>query len=362
MAYPRRSVTGATSASDAAHGVTRRARVAAETVDRGRERREHLLSVALRVFAAEGFRGASTSRIARLRGSASPGLFHATLRSATCCLSSCNGRSNSRCAAWPATAHGGDLLRLDDRARSSSRGRPHLIRLFIVLADKTASDHPAHAWFRERYARVLRWWEEGFVQDRARGALPRHADPHLIARQVVARSSTEPGNSDLLADGKPTSGPAGRYVAAISTPRPTRRPGCASSRRRPQREPSRMAPTASTCGRSGEVAVSQRLAAACRRVRRGRRAPGSVLPVSRPPDSEAIYVDGGDPHANPLGSRVSPRSSNSAWHPRSSTPSSTPRVAASASCPSPSRPSSDPARPPAAKSFGRRRRPSRVPP
>ena len=167
--------------------MTRRARVAAET-DRGRERREHLLSVALRAFAAEGFRGASTSRIAKAAGISESGLLHhyPSKRDLLFGVLQRQEQLSLRRAA-EITAHGGTYCDWTIELARRHEADPTFIRLFIVLAgESTASDHPAHAWFRERYARVLRWWEEGFIQDRERGALPRHADPHLIARQVVA--------------------------------------------------------------------------------------------------------------------------------------------------------------------------------
>jgi hypothetical protein len=69
-------------------------------------------------------------------------------------------------------------------ANTTRRG---IVELFTVLsAEATAADHPAHGWFRERYARITAELENAYAQAQAAGDLRRDLDPPVASRQLVA--------------------------------------------------------------------------------------------------------------------------------------------------------------------------------
>ncbi len=68
-----------------------------------------------------------------------------------------------------------------------------------------------------------------------------------------------------------------------------------------------------------------------------------LVPVNADiPNLRAIYLQGEDREANPIGVKGWENSCRSEWRPPSPTPSSTPPDSAPASCPSPPNPCSDP--------------------
>lgn len=119
-------------------------------------RREEILSTALEVFAQQGFRGGSMREIAERVGLSQAGVLHhfdskEALLAAV--LQQRDSQNNALFAADLAQQGVLDALRHAVRRDSQSDG---LVRLFVTLAaEATDPEHPAHAFFVQRYADLL---------------------------------------------------------------------------------------------------------------------------------------------------------------------------------------------------------------
>ena len=84
-------------------------------------------------------------------------------------------------------ARGADrLVRLVDLA-ADDVGRPHMIELFTTLsAEATDRDHPAHAFFTDRYRRTVDEIAQAYQAAREEGALRTGIEPDDAARELIA--------------------------------------------------------------------------------------------------------------------------------------------------------------------------------
>jgi len=65
--------------------------------------------------------------------------------------------------------------------------RRGIVELFTVLsAEATAADHPAHAYFVDRYSRIVRELEGAYHEARDAGDLRPGIEPARAARDLVA--------------------------------------------------------------------------------------------------------------------------------------------------------------------------------
>ncbi|WP_405009936.1 TetR/AcrR family transcriptional regulator [Kitasatospora sp. NBC_01539] len=65
--------------------------------------------------------------------------------------------------------------------------QPGLMQMYTLLsAEATAEDHPAHAYFRERYARITALIEKAAGQGVSSGALDPGTDGTTVARELLA--------------------------------------------------------------------------------------------------------------------------------------------------------------------------------
>jgi AcrR family transcriptional regulator len=158
------------------------------TTARGQARREALIDVALRAFAAHGYRGASIGAIAKEAGISEPGLLHHFPSKRHLLLGvldhlSLNFRQTDE--------------RLDANSRSFcdallSLARFHeadatLVRLFVVLgAESVNPEHPAHEYFSAWYEKLRATFAAGFASDQEHGFVVPEADPAVMARVVIS--------------------------------------------------------------------------------------------------------------------------------------------------------------------------------
>lgn len=65
--------------------------------------------------------------------------------------------------------------------------RPEMLRLLALMAaESSASDNPAHEWFRHRYEATIDWIASAIRRDQAAGRVSNTRDPHGIAESLVA--------------------------------------------------------------------------------------------------------------------------------------------------------------------------------
>lgn len=150
-------------------------------------RREQILSVATEMFGNGGFRGVSLADIAARVGISQPGLIH-HFRSKEELLIAALERRDEESSRHVEEAFSDSSV--VDAVLSLCRHNvenPESARLFAVeSAESLEPDHPAHEFFRRRYARVRGTMAERVRQDQALGRLPAELDPGEVAAGIIA--------------------------------------------------------------------------------------------------------------------------------------------------------------------------------
>ncbi|WP_019135866.1 TetR/AcrR family transcriptional regulator [Cellulomonas massiliensis] len=155
---------------------------------RGRATREDILAAATALFGEVGYTSASLREIAARVGISHPGLLHHFPSKEALLAAVLQRRDDADAADVRADVESGAgyvdaLLRLVER----NAARPGIVELFTVLsAEATSPEHPAHEYFRGRYARVLRSVEDDLDRFGASGRLRAGVDPAAAARLLVA--------------------------------------------------------------------------------------------------------------------------------------------------------------------------------
>ena len=155
---------------------------------RGRATREEILDVAMQLFGEVGYRTASLREVASRVGISHPGLLHHFGSKAVLLAAVLERRDEVDDAAFEADlAAGYDYVDAMARVIERNASRPGIVELFATLsAEATSADHPAHAWFQDRYRRVLDRGAAEFESRRAVGELRPGLDPLTAARLTVA--------------------------------------------------------------------------------------------------------------------------------------------------------------------------------
>lgn len=155
---------------------------------KGRQRRTEILDVAVRHFSEVGYRSASLREVAQRAGISHAGLLHhfpskAHLLAAV--LDRRDEEDDTRHGISAAT--GRDALRALVALAADNAAHPELVRLFAILsAEATAADHPAHAYFRDRYAQLRATLTRALTEVDADGGLRPGVDPAGAAVGVIA--------------------------------------------------------------------------------------------------------------------------------------------------------------------------------
>ncbi|MBC9711010.1 TetR/AcrR family transcriptional regulator [Streptomyces sp. TRM66268-LWL] len=155
----------------------------------GDERRRRILDVAVEHFAQWGFHASSLARIAKEVGVTQGGLLH-HFRSKEDLLVSVLERSEEhdieQSFAEDFDSAADCFLRLIDLVAYNSR-RPGRTRMFNVLIGE-ASDpgHPAHAFFKRRYATVTTRLTDTFEAAVASGELHPDTDCTAVVHELIA--------------------------------------------------------------------------------------------------------------------------------------------------------------------------------
>jgi AcrR family transcriptional regulator len=155
---------------------------------KGRLRRAEIIEAALDVLAVNGLRHSSLQEIAARVGVTRPGLLHyfgsregllMAVLEARDAIDIQDGHASHR----PGEPIEDAFLRVLARTRES----PGLAGLYTAFAAEAADPlHPAHDFFKERYARVRAGIEHSLRQEIADGHLSASIDPRLASQQVLA--------------------------------------------------------------------------------------------------------------------------------------------------------------------------------
>jgi AcrR family transcriptional regulator len=155
---------------------------------KGRATREEILDAAAKLFSEVGYRTASLREVAARVGISHPGLMHHFANKAVLLAAVLERRDEADTVAFQADVEGGaDFFEALALLAARNATVPDLVELYATLsAEATAADHPAHAYFQERYTTVLQRATGEFERLRAAGRLREGVDPRVAARLTIA--------------------------------------------------------------------------------------------------------------------------------------------------------------------------------
>jgi AcrR family transcriptional regulator len=155
---------------------------------KGRAKRREIIDHAMALFGEVGYRGASLREMAARSGISHPGLLHhfPTKESLLLAVLAHRDEIDGESLSLGLTTGTDTLRRLVDLV-SLNATRRGIVELFAVLsAEATSPDHPAHAFFVERYRNAVEAAEMTYTQVRDEGRLRPGIDPGAAARQLIA--------------------------------------------------------------------------------------------------------------------------------------------------------------------------------
>ncbi|WP_327233996.1 TetR/AcrR family transcriptional regulator [Streptomyces sp. NBC_01317] len=155
---------------------------------KGRAKRREIIDHAMALFGEVGYRGASLREIASRCGISHPGLLHHFPTKESLLFAVLEHRDEVD-GEWLALggAKGVDRLRrLADLAELNATRRG-IVELFsVVAAEATSPEHPAHAYFVERYRDSVASTAQAYAQASDEGALRAGIAPDAAAQQLIA--------------------------------------------------------------------------------------------------------------------------------------------------------------------------------
>ena len=157
----------------------------------GRTRRAQIIELAKDHFARSGYSGTSTAVIARSAGITEAGLLHhfrSKRELLLGVLAATEAESGQRAEALlEGVATPAELWATLVRLAEHNAAAPGLVELYVVLSgEATTVDHPAHAWFVERYTRILNVSTATLRRGVETGAIRSDTDCEAVARETVA--------------------------------------------------------------------------------------------------------------------------------------------------------------------------------
>ena len=155
---------------------------------KGRATREEILDAAMQLFGEVGYHTASLREVASRVGISHPGLLHHFSSKAVLLAAVLERRDEIDEELFRADlAAGRDYLDALAMLIERNAARPGIVELYATLsAEATSPDHPAHAYFRERYDNVIALTVAEYERWRDEGRLRPGIDPHTAARLTVA--------------------------------------------------------------------------------------------------------------------------------------------------------------------------------
>lgn len=155
---------------------------------KGRRKREEIIEAATQLFGEVGYYAASLREISARVGISHPGLLHhfPTKEGLLAAVLEHRDAVDETLVIEDLDAGFGffeALVRVIDRNQS----RPGIVELYAMLASEaTVADHPAHEYFRNRYATLIERLSSEISRMIDQGRLPLGMDVLATARSVVA--------------------------------------------------------------------------------------------------------------------------------------------------------------------------------
>ena len=184
-------------------------------------RRRKILSAAVGVFAESGYRKGSLREIAERVGMSQAGLLHHFSNKHLLLSEVLSMRDDLSAQHFEGdleTISGLEFLRGYVRLIDANEIARGLVELYcVVSAEATASDHPAHDYFVERYQYVLGKLESAFADLQADGQLRPGLTPRDAASALAALTDGMQLQWLLLPDSGGMGDSVRRYLNAVTT-------------------------------------------------------------------------------------------------------------------------------------------------
>ena len=150
------------------------------------ERRQQIVEAAFAVFSRTGFTAASLNEIAREVGMSHTGLVH-HFRTKVDLMRAVLEQRDIIAEDILAGRRGLDSLRGLMQISQLQVHQRGVVQVYAVLGAEAASpEHPAHEYFRERYARINAFTVVAYEETRAAGYLRAGVDPRYAALSTMA--------------------------------------------------------------------------------------------------------------------------------------------------------------------------------
>jgi AcrR family transcriptional regulator len=155
---------------------------------KGRAKRSEIVEAATALFGEVGYRSASLREIAARCGISHPGLLHHFASKELLLQAVLEHRDRVDAQGLGLDeSRGADTLARIVALVGRNAERRAIVELFATLsAESTASDHPAHAYFVERYRNVVAILARAYSEAAEDGVLAEGVEPEDAARELVA--------------------------------------------------------------------------------------------------------------------------------------------------------------------------------
>lgn len=151
------------------------------------ERRAQILEAAAAVFARGGYTASSVTEVARAVGMTQTGVLHHFAGGKVALLRAVLEQRDAAAEGLLAGRRGRDFLVGLVQISRTQREQRGTVQLYTVLAaEATDPEHPAHAYFAERFARIADAVTEAFATVADDGGLRAGVEPRRAAHTLLA--------------------------------------------------------------------------------------------------------------------------------------------------------------------------------
>jgi AcrR family transcriptional regulator len=153
-------------------------------------RRRDILKAAFDVFSRDGYQGSSLSQISEIVGMTEAGILHHFKTKANLLTAVLEYRDEATNALFDGfNSDGIGFVRAWMNLIKYNVSVPGMVELFAVIsAEATRADHPAHNFFKARYASTIELTTAGMIKLKKEGYLNPSLDPEDLGRAIVALS------------------------------------------------------------------------------------------------------------------------------------------------------------------------------
>jgi AcrR family transcriptional regulator len=150
-------------------------------------RREQILLVATEAFGHSGFRGVALADIAAKVGISQPGLLHHFPSKEALLIAALERRDAENTQQMAAVFETSSVVDALLGLVRQNMENPESMRLYTVTSVESIDPgHPAHEFFRRRYARIRAVMAERIVRDQQAGRLLPTLDPVEVGSEIIA--------------------------------------------------------------------------------------------------------------------------------------------------------------------------------